>query len=79
MMQKTRVTSKPLKTGHLSKMITSPHDLNIFVSVIFRNIINIRQKIRNMQGWEKSIAIDIRLRYSLLFVCRINCSLYFFE
>ena len=31
------------------------------------------------QGWEKSIVIDIRLRYSLLFVHRMHWNLYFFE
>ena len=31
------------------------------------------------QGWEKSIVIDIRYRYSLLFVHRMHWSLYFFE
>ena len=35
--------------------------------------------IYDNQGWEKSIVIDIQLRYSLLFVYRIHCSLYFFE
>ena len=29
-------------------------------------------KTAHMQGWEKSIVIDIRLRYSLLFVHRIH-------
>ena len=32
-----------------------------------------------IQGWEKSIVIDIRLRYSLHFVHRMHWSLYFFE
>ena len=31
------------------------------------------------QGWEKSIVIDIQLRYSLLFVHRMHWNLYFFE
>ena len=31
------------------------------------------------QGWEKSIVIDIRLRYSLLFFNRIHQILYFLE
>ena len=31
------------------------------------------------QGWEKSIVIDIRLRYFLLFVHRMHWSLYFFD
>ena len=32
-----------------------------------------------MQGWKKSIVIDIRCRYSLRFVHRMHWSLYFFE
>ena len=36
-------------------------------------------QISNRQGWEKSIVIDIRLRYSLLFVHRMHWGLYFFQ
>ena len=31
------------------------------------------------QGWKKSIVIDIRYQYFLLFVHRMHWSLYFFE
>ena len=35
--------------------------------------------LTSTQGWEKSIVIDIRLRYSLLFFNRIHQILYFLE
>ena len=43
------------------------------------SFISISETVLEMQGWEKSIVIDIRLRYSLLFFNRIHQILYFLE